>query len=559
MSGAPEDHGRRRRERRRDLRAGARDARLPDIVVVDIMEGCRRARRSTSTRWRRCSASSRTSSARTATTRPPARRRRHHRRPAARAGHEPRRPRDDERADRRPRDARRSPPPRRSRARSSSRTRSTRCATCQRVTGWPGQRVVGMAGILDTARFATFVAWETGSSVKDVTTLVLGGHGDQMVPLVSSARSAASRCGGSSTRSGSPRWWSAPQGRRRDRRPARHLGLVRAGRGGGADGRRDHARREARAPVHRVPRGRVRDRRPLHGRARSGSARGGVEAIVELELDTPSAAAFAASADAVREVVGVLTADAECARSGTRPGTGHAQGATKLKPCGASRPDRLLVAGLVAPGRRRRAVAVPTKQYIFLPDHPHAVAPLETVKSGHEPDGGGIYFVDIIVSKASLLERLFGGLHEGPDLDPPGAVYPTASATAQRRRAGLAEMTRSQQVAAAVALRAPVTRCAHRSPRGHSWTGVPRPPGSREAQPSDVIVGVDGTVGPHARGRLAGDSARGLGATVRFMVRRDGERQVIRSTLRGRDPRLDARNHGHVRRAGDRHPAALHV
>ena len=42
-----------------------------------------------------------------------------------------------------------------------------------------------MAGILDTARFSTFIAWETGSSVKDVTAMVLGGHGDQMVPVVS--------------------------------------------------------------------------------------------------------------------------------------------------------------------------------------------------------------------------------------------------------------------------------------------------------------------------------------------------------------------------------------
>src|SRR6266516_4379749 len=42
-----------------------------------------------------------------------------------------------------------------------------------------------MAGILDTARFSTFIAWETGSSVKDVQAMVLGGHGDQMVPVVS--------------------------------------------------------------------------------------------------------------------------------------------------------------------------------------------------------------------------------------------------------------------------------------------------------------------------------------------------------------------------------------
>src|SRR6202171_6577764 len=42
-----------------------------------------------------------------------------------------------------------------------------------------------MAGILDTARFSTFIAWATGSSVKDVQATVLGGHGDQMVPIVS--------------------------------------------------------------------------------------------------------------------------------------------------------------------------------------------------------------------------------------------------------------------------------------------------------------------------------------------------------------------------------------
>jgi malate dehydrogenase len=59
------------------------------------------------------------------------------------------------------------------------------CHVAKNVSGWPRQRVVGMAGILDTSRFRTFVAWETGASVKDVQTLVLGGHGDQMVPLVS--------------------------------------------------------------------------------------------------------------------------------------------------------------------------------------------------------------------------------------------------------------------------------------------------------------------------------------------------------------------------------------
>ena len=59
------------------------------------------------------------------------------------------------------------------------------CHVARNVSGWPKGRVFGMAGILDTARFSTFIAWETGSSVKDVTAVVLGGHGDQMVPVVS--------------------------------------------------------------------------------------------------------------------------------------------------------------------------------------------------------------------------------------------------------------------------------------------------------------------------------------------------------------------------------------
>ncbi len=53
------------------------------------------------------------------------------------------------------------------------------------TTGFPANRVFGMAGVLDTARFRTFIAERLNVSVEDVQTLVLGGHGDTMVPLVS--------------------------------------------------------------------------------------------------------------------------------------------------------------------------------------------------------------------------------------------------------------------------------------------------------------------------------------------------------------------------------------
>ena len=53
----------------------------------------------------------------------------------------------------------------------------------KQVTGFPKQQVVGMAGVLDSARYRTFLAWELGVSVTSVQALVLGGHGDDMVPI----------------------------------------------------------------------------------------------------------------------------------------------------------------------------------------------------------------------------------------------------------------------------------------------------------------------------------------------------------------------------------------
>src|SRR5256885_9904333 len=59
------------------------------------------------------------------------------------------------------------------------------CHVALEVSGFPRQRVVGMAGILDSARFRTFLAWELGVSARDVNGFLVGGHGDTMVPVVS--------------------------------------------------------------------------------------------------------------------------------------------------------------------------------------------------------------------------------------------------------------------------------------------------------------------------------------------------------------------------------------
>jgi malate dehydrogenase len=57
------------------------------------------------------------------------------------------------------------------------------CHVVKSVTGFPRERVIGQAGALDTARYKTFIAMELGVSVEDVHGIVLGGHGDEMVPL----------------------------------------------------------------------------------------------------------------------------------------------------------------------------------------------------------------------------------------------------------------------------------------------------------------------------------------------------------------------------------------
>jgi malate dehydrogenase len=58
------------------------------------------------------------------------------------------------------------------------------CWVAQKVSGFPKERVMGLAGVLDSARFRTFIAAELGVSVENVTAVVLGGHGDTMVPVV---------------------------------------------------------------------------------------------------------------------------------------------------------------------------------------------------------------------------------------------------------------------------------------------------------------------------------------------------------------------------------------
>ena len=116
-------------------------------------------------------------------------------------------------------------------------------------------------------------------------------------------------------------------------------------------------------------------------------------------------------------------------------------------------PVRLLIAGLLVAAVALALWILPTESYIFLPNRAHAVAPLVEVEGGKDPKDGGIYYVDVLVRKATLLERLFPGLREGATVVPAEEVRPPGVSEGERRREELQEMQMSQRVAAAVALR----------------------------------------------------------------------------------------------------------
>jgi malate dehydrogenase len=177
----------------------------------------------------------------------------------------------------------------------------------QQVTGFPHRRVLGQAGVLDTARYRTFLALELGVSVEDVSALLLGGHGDTMVPLASCA-----------TAGGIPVTQLIPA--------ERLQAIVQRTRDGGAEivsllktGSAYYAPAAATAQmVEAIVRDKKRlipcaaycDREYTVGGYYVGVpivlGAGGVERIIELDLNAEEQAAFAKSVDAVRSLVGTM-------------------------------------------------------------------------------------------------------------------------------------------------------------------------------------------------------------------------------------------------------------
>ena len=171
----------------------------------------------------------------------------------------------------------------------------------------------------------------------------------------------------------------------------------------------------------------------------------------------------------------------------------------------------------------------PSSSYIFLPDKAHAVEPLVEVEGGKAPeDGGGIYFVDVFVRKATLLERILPGLHEGSTVVPASAVLPPGISDAARRKADLRAMSRSHEIAAAVALRS-LGYDVEARPTGalidQVFAGAPA---AGRLRPGDVVVSIDGRqirTSAELRERL---TSRPAGTTFRLGVRRGSALQQIR-------------------------------
>jgi PDZ domain-containing protein len=189
-------------------------------------------------------------------------------------------------------------------------------------------------------------------------------------------------------------------------------------------------------------------------------------------------------------------------------------------------PGRLLAAGLVLLVLVLGSYVVPSDEYIFLPDPAHPVAPLVTVPGGHDPTKGGVYFVDVVVRKASILEKLFGGLHEGADLYPANAVNPPGVNDTQRRRIDLQDMLNSQQVAAAVALRAAGKKVVMRSTGAKVDAVEPGEPAVGKLEPDDVITAIDGKRVQSPNDVFTAMKGRKIGSTVNFSIRR-GTRSLV--------------------------------
>jgi PDZ domain-containing protein len=188
----------------------------------------------------------------------------------------------------------------------------------------------------------------------------------------------------------------------------------------------------------------------------------------------------------------------------------------------------LLAAGVVLLAVVAALWLLPSNEYLLLPDRARPVSPLVTVAGRPRPRQRDVYFVDVVIRKASLLEQLFGGLHAGADLVPASAVVAPGLTGNEQQVVDEAEMRRSQVVAAALAERA-LGKKVTATPTGvRVLQTEPGSPAEKRFRPEDVILAVDGRQVRTPAELTSLMRRKRVGQRVRFTVRR-GRRRLLLS------------------------------
>lgn len=191
-------------------------------------------------------------------------------------------------------------------------------------------------------------------------------------------------------------------------------------------------------------------------------------------------------------------------------------------------PVRVAAAGLLLLAIAAALFLIPSSSYLLLPDEARAVEPLVEIE-GEQPmrDGGGIYFVAVDVRKASLFESVFPSIHEGSTLVPEEQLLPPGVNEEARREGELRAMARSQQVAAAVALRRLGYAVKTKDVGVLVDALVADSPAVGKLRPNDIIVAVDGKPVQTRSDLLRLVGAHAPGEQVRIAVRRGAKRTTV--------------------------------
>ena len=191
---------------------------------------------------------------------------------------------------------------------------------------------------------------------------------------------------------------------------------------------------------------------------------------------------------------------------------------------------RLFGVGVVLAAITAALFYVPSGDYLFLPHPAQPVDPLVRVEGEEagDDDDGGVYMVDIFVRKAVLIERLYPGIEDGSSLVSGEDVNPTGVSESERRRSSLNEMSRSQQVAVAVALRSLEMKVGVDRSGAEIVAVLPAKPAEGRLEVGDVIVDARGRSVRTPQDLLEALEDVRPGDEVALTILRDGEQRSVR-------------------------------